>query len=177
MAASLFRMAKSGEQISNPKTGFGLRFLKTADDTGGELLEMEATYDGSSAEPVEHFHPRQREHFEILEGTLHAMIGGTERELHAGDTIDVEAGVPHAMWNEGPERARTLWQTRPALKTENFFETIVALGGAGKPGPLQTAVIANTYRDEFRTTSPPQAIQSVVVPVLGTLGRLLGRKA
>jgi mannose-6-phosphate isomerase-like protein (cupin superfamily) len=170
-------MATSGEQISNPDTGFGLRFLKTAADTDGELLEMEATYEGSSAKPVEHFHPHQREHFEILEGTLHARIGGEERALRAGDTLDVEAGVPHAMWNQGPERARTLWQTRPALKTENFFETIVGLGGAGKPGALQTAVIANTYRDEFRTTSPPQAIQSVVVPMFGTIGRLLGRKA
>jgi mannose-6-phosphate isomerase-like protein (cupin superfamily) len=170
-------MATSGEQIGNPQTGFSLRFLKTAADTGGELLEMEATYEGGSAKPVEHYHPRQREHFEIIEGTLHARIEGEERELHAGDSLDVEPGVVHAMWNEGPERARALWQTRPALRTENFFETIMRLGGAGKAGVLQTAVIANTYRDEFRTTSPPQAIQAVVVPVLGTVGRLLGRKA
>jgi len=114
-------MARSGEQISNPKTGFSLRFLKTAADTDGELLEMEATYESRSGKPVEHYHPRQDEHFEILEGTLHARVAGEERELRGGDSIDIEAGVPHAMWNEGPERARTLWQTRPALRTENFF--------------------------------------------------------
>jgi hypothetical protein len=81
------------------------------------------------------------------------------------------------MWNEGPERARTLWQTRPALRTENFFETIVGLGGAGKVGALQTAVIASEYRDEFRATKPSPAIQAVVVPVMASIGRLLGRKA
>jgi quercetin dioxygenase-like cupin family protein len=170
-------MAQAGERISNPDTGFSLLFTKTAADTGGELLEMEATYEGGSAKPVEHFHPRQNEHFEVLEGTLHARIDGAERELRAGDTLDVEAGVVHAMWNQGPERARTLWQTRPALRTEDFFETIVGLGGAGKPGILQTAVIASEYRGEFRTTSPPPALQAIVVSVLAPIGRLIGRKA
>jgi mannose-6-phosphate isomerase-like protein (cupin superfamily) len=169
-------VAQSGEQIGNPATGFSLRFLKTAADTGGELLEMEATYESGSGKPPEHFHPRQREHFEILEGTMQAIIGGDERELDTGDTIDIEPGVPHAMWNPGPGRSRTLWQTRPALRTENFFETIVRRGGAGKAGPLQTAMIASEYRDEFRATSPPPAIQTVVVPMLATIGRLLGRK-
>jgi len=170
-------MAAAGERISNPNTGFTLEFRKTAADTGGELLEMEATYEGGSARPPEHFHPKQREHFEILEGVMQARIDGEARELRAGDTLDIEPGVPHSMWNEGPERARTLWRTRPALRTESFFETIVSLGGAGKPGILQTAVIARTYRDEFRTTSPPPALQALVVGVLAPIGRLLGRKA
>lgn len=170
-------MARSGEQIGNPKTGFSLRFLKTAADTDGELLEMEATYASGSGKPPEHFHPRQSEHFEILEGSMQARIGGEARELRTGDTIDIDPGVPHAMWNEGPGQARTLWQTRPALRTENFFETIVRMGGAGKAGPLQTGVIANEFRNEFRATSPPPAIQTIVVPVLAGIGRLLGRKA
>jgi quercetin dioxygenase-like cupin family protein len=170
-------MAKSGETISSPASGFSLRFLKTAADTGGELLEMEATYEPSSAKPVEHFHPRQGERFEILEGTMHARVGGEQRVLVAGDTLEIEAGVPHAMWNEGPQRARTLWQTRPALRTENFFEAIVRLGSAGRQGPLQTAVLASEYRDEFRPTSPPPAIQAVVIAVLAPIGRLLGRRA
>ena len=90
-------MARSGEQIDNPIAGLSLIFMKTAADTGGELLEMEATYEPSSVEPVVHFHPRQSEHFEILDGVLHPRIGDSERELHAGDTVDIEAGVPHAM--------------------------------------------------------------------------------
>jgi cupin domain len=134
-------------------------------------------------EPVVHFHPRQREHFEILDGVLHARIGDSERELHAGDTVDIEHGVPHAMWNEGPDTARSRWQTRPALRTEDFFQTTFRLAREGKtnengmPGPLQLAVIAGEYRDEFRTTSPPQALQGIVLAVLAPVGRLLGRRA
>lgn len=176
-------MARSGEQIVNPATGLTLRFVKTAADTGGELLVMEATYEPSSVKPVEHFHPRQSEHFKILEGTLRARIDGVERELVAGETLDVEAGVSHEMWNEGPGRARTYWETRPALRTEDFFEALARLAREGEtnekgvPGFLQVAMLASTYRDEFRTTSPPQPIQAVVLSVVALIGRLAGRKA
>ena len=174
-------MAQSGEQISNG-AGMSLRFLKTAADTDGEVLEMEATYEPSSGQPPEHFHPHQAERFEILEGTVGARIDGEERELHAGETLEIEAGVPHTMWNPGPGRARTRWQTRPALRTEDFFETTFRLtresASSNKGmGRLQVAVLAGTYRDEFRPTSPPQPVQAVVLAVLAPIGRLLGRKA
>jgi mannose-6-phosphate isomerase-like protein (cupin superfamily) len=171
-------MARSGEQIDNG-SGMSLRFLRTAADTDGELLEMEAAYEAGSAKPPEHFHPRQSEHFEILEGTMHVRIGGEERELRPGDTVDIEARVPHCMWNEGPERARTRWETRPALRTEDFFESLFRLAGqsgGGKPGALRTAVFARRFRNEFRTTSPSQPVQAVVVPVMAMIGRLLGRQ-
>ena len=174
-------MARGGEQIENG-AGMSLRFIRTSADTGGELLEMEATYEPNRVKPPEHFHPKQAEHFEILEGTMHAQVGGEKRELRSGDTLDIEAGVPHSMWNEGPERARTLWQTRPALRTEEFFETLFRIAREGdaaeqKPGALRTAVFASEFRDEFRPTSPPAALQAVAVGVLAPIGHLLGRKA
>jgi len=132
-----------------------LLFVKTAADTDGELLEMEATYEPSSMPPIPHFHPSQREHFEILEGTMHARIDGAERELRAGDEVDVEAGTVHAMWNEGPEPARTLWQTRPALRTEEFFEQTAAVFREAQeqgrdPDGEKLAEIVQTFSDEFR---------------------------
>ena len=132
-----------------------LLFVKTAADTDGELLEMKATYEPSSMPPIPHFHPSQREHFEILEGTMHARIDGAERELRAGDEVDVEPGTVHAMWNEGPEPARTLWQTRPALRTEEFFEQTAAVFREAQeqgrdPDGEKLAEIVQTFSDEFR---------------------------
>jgi quercetin dioxygenase-like cupin family protein len=176
-------MARSGEEIHNPVAGLTLRFVQTAADTDGELLEMEATYEPSSIEPVEHFHPSQDEHFELLDGTLEAEIDGQRRELRAGDTLDVPARTPHAMWNACDRPATTRWQTRPALRTERFFETVFRLAREGKvsekgvPNPLQLGVIANAYRDEFRTTKPPQALQALLLPPLALVGRLLGYRA
>jgi quercetin dioxygenase-like cupin family protein len=154
-------MARSGESVTNPVAGMTLMFLQTAADTDGELLEMEATYEPSSTPPIPHFHPSQREHFEILAGAMQVRIDGAERELRAGDTLDVEAGVVHAMWNDGPEQARILWQTRPALRTEKFFEQTAAVFSeahekGSDPDTERLTEIVRTYSDEFRVGEPDE---------------------
>jgi quercetin dioxygenase-like cupin family protein len=149
-------MGKKGDRIENPVVGMTLELRQTAADTDGELLEMEATYEPSSTPPLPHFHPSQEEHFEILAGTMKARIGGEpERELNAGDTLDVEAGAVHAMWNDGPETARTLWQTRPALRTEEFFEQTaevfrVAHERGTDPDGERLIAIVQEFSAEFR---------------------------
>ena len=135
-----------------------LLFVKTAADTDGELLEMEATYEPSSTPPIPHFHPSQHEHFEIREGTMHARIDGNQVELRAGDELDIEPGTVHAMWNEGPEQARTLWQTRPALRTEEFFEQTAAVFSEAQeqgrdPDGERLAEIVQEFSDEFQVGS------------------------
>lgn len=152
-------MAKSGDILENPVAGFSLRLVQTAAETDGELLEMEASYQPSSTPPLEHFHPKQDEHFEILEGVMHARIDDEERELRAGDSLDVESGVVHAMWNPGPEVARTRWETRPALRTEDFFEATArvfqeAQAKGQPPDGEELAAIVARHRDEFRVGSP-----------------------
>ena len=86
------------------------------------------------------------------------------------------------MWAEA-DGVRVNWQTRPALKTETFFETISGLsregkaGGKGTPNLLQAAVIAQAYAEEFRLARPPWPVQRVLFAVLAPLGRLLGYRA
>jgi quercetin dioxygenase-like cupin family protein len=149
-------VARKGEQIENPVAGMTLKFLQTSADTGGELLEMEATYRPSSNPPIPHFHPSQREHFEILEGTMKAQVGGEPvRELSAGETLDIDAGVVHKMWNDGAVQARTLWQTRPALRTEEFFEQTSevfreAHDSGGDPDGARLGEIVEEFGAEFR---------------------------
>ena len=45
---------------------FRLRLVRTAAETGGEVLEMKATYRGADWLPPEHLHPQQAERFEVL---------------------------------------------------------------------------------------------------------------
>jgi mannose-6-phosphate isomerase-like protein (cupin superfamily) len=47
-------------------------------------------------------------------------------EKNTGDVLDIPRGTPHRMWNPGEQRARVLWQTRPALRTEEWFRSIDA---------------------------------------------------
>ncbi len=172
----------AGDVIDNPAALMRLRLVRTAAETDGALLEMEATYEPGSVEPLEHFHPKQDEHFEILAGTMKAEIGGERRTLRAGDTVEVPAVTEHAMWNGGDEEARVKWETRPALRSEEFFRTIGALAREGKlttrgaRDPLAGAAVMQQFRDEFRPTSPPALVQTLAFPVLAAVAGLLGRR-
>jgi hypothetical protein len=64
----------------------------------------------------------------VLEGTVRAIIGGVERRYEAGKAFEVPTGVPHQMAAEGP--ARTRWEVRPALRTAEFSERLLAAAGA-----------------------------------------------
>jgi quercetin dioxygenase-like cupin family protein len=171
----------AGDVIENPAARMTLRLVRTAAETNGELLEMEATYEPGSVEPLEHYHPRQDERFDVLAGTIEATVGGERQTLTAGDTLDVPAGTVHAMWNGGDDAARVNWQTRPALRTEDFFRVAGRLAQEGKltpkgpSNPLLGAAVMQEFRDESRPASPPAPIQAVAFPVLATLGRALGR--
>ena len=151
-------MAEAGDVLENPFTGQNLTFRRTTADTGGELLEVESSWAGGGQEPPEHYHPHQEEHFEVLEGELRARVAGTEHTVGAGEAFDVPAGTPHSMWNPGPGRARAVWQTRPALKTEAFFELVWGLARAAQegnaPNPEEAAALMREYADEFRLGRP-----------------------
>jgi len=158
-------------------------FLRTAADTHGELLEMEAHYRPHSPMPPEHFHPRQRERFEVVRGEFRARIGAEDWTYRAGDVFEIPAGMPHWMHNVSDEPGLLLWQVRPALRTEDMFRILFGLARDGKtkangaPGLLQLAVILSTYRTEFVATSPPPAVQRLVFGALAPIGRLLGLSA
>lgn len=176
-------MARKGEILENPVTGQRIIFRNTSADTDGALLEVESVYTKPTpARPPVHYHPGQEERFEVLAGELHVLIGGEGSTLGEGETLLISPGTTHSMWAES-EGVRVNWQTRPALKTEAFFETISGIsrdaktGAKGAPNLLQAAVIAQAYADEFRLARPPWPVQRVLFAVLAPLGRLLGYRA
>ena len=167
--------------LRNPRTGVEFRIEKTSAETGGASFEMLATYPAGSPAPPPHFHPRQRERFEILEGVMQATIGGERRALRAGETLEVGPGTVHTMWNDGPGTARMRWVTEPALRTEEFFRSVFALASGGRanasgtPSKLDLAVLMRRHRDEIRLARPAPAVQGVLFGALAAVGRVLGR--
>ena len=120
-------MAHAGQEIEG-FGGFRLLLLRTAAETDGELLEMEATYPGGADLPPAHLHPSQHERFEVLEGAVRTVIGGDERRYDAGDRFEIPPGTVHQMTGDGPARVR--WEVTPALRTAEFFERL--FGGRGE---------------------------------------------
>lgn len=145
-----------------------------------ELLELEATYEPIEHRPPQHWHPSQDEHFEVLEGTLTAVVDGREVKLRPGDVLDIPRGSVHQMWNSGTERARITWQVRPAGRTEQWFRGIDAVHQSGRvdrngmPGLLAYAVFLTEYRDVFRLVTPAAPLVRALFAVLAPIGRLRG---
>ena len=123
-------MVHAGQELTG--AGNYLRFIRTAAETDGALLEMESTYREGAAMPAAHFHPAQDEHFEVLEGTVTTIIDGVETSHAAGETFHVPAGAVHQMVGETGTRLN--WQVRPALKTAEFFEGLYTGTAAARRG-------------------------------------------
>ena len=137
-----------------------MEVLATAASSGGELFEVEATYEPGSQAPLAHLHPAQDEHFEIRSGSMAARIGGEEAVHGPGETIDIPRGTVHSMWNAGEEPAVVLWQTRPALRTEEFFEAVADLMSRTDPKPEDGVTLIEEFSDVFRPAPPGDATRA-----------------
>jgi hypothetical protein len=94
----------------------------------------------------------------------------------------VPGDTPHAWWNAGDEEGVAIVEFRPALKTEEFFETFFGLAQDGKVSPktglpnlLWLAVIFRAYSDDFAYLArPPLPVLRAIFTPLGAVAGLLG---
>lgn len=144
-------------------------YLRTAASTQGAVHEQRVEYRPGSPFPPTHLHPAQDEHVEVEYGELLVVVDGAEQVVAAGGTIDIPRGTPYRARNHSGERlAYARWETRPALRSGEFFAVAARLGT--DPGLLQAALLAHEYRDVFRSASPV----GLLVPVIARLARLRG---
>jgi len=170
-------LPRAGDEIVQA-AGHRLRFVTTAADSAGRLLEMEVTYAGRTTFPPLHLHPAQEETFRVLSGRLRTVIDGVERVCAAGETFTIPAGVPHTMRADADGATTFSWAVRPALRTELMFAEIWRDAAAGRGGDLlSSTALMRTYGAEFRLVRPPRWLQVPLFAVLGTVGWLLGRHA
>jgi mannose-6-phosphate isomerase-like protein (cupin superfamily) len=146
-------------------------YLRTSADTGGALHEQRVEHAPGSPFPPMHYHPSQDEHFEVERGAMLFVVDGVESTLAAGGTIDIPAGAAHKARNASlTEPAIVRWETRPALRTGEFFAVANRLGD--RAGPLDSALLAHEYRDVFRASGLP----GVLIPLLAAVARVLRRR-
>jgi quercetin dioxygenase-like cupin family protein len=173
---------RPGDVLENRVTGHRYEVVHCAADTSGALLEMVTTFPPGVPEPPDHFHSGQVERFEVLDGRLELRVAGARRQLCAGDTVIVPAGTRHAMWTTATTSARVRWQTRPALRSADFFAATVKLASEGRirpdgtPDIWDSALLLRAYRHEFQLGLLPPMVMGVVVALLAALARLLGRR-
>jgi mannose-6-phosphate isomerase-like protein (cupin superfamily) len=65
-------------------------------------------------ETAEHYHPRSEEIYYFTAGSGRMRLGEEEDEVSAGDCVVIPPGVPHKLWNSGPEPLVLLCCCAPA---------------------------------------------------------------
>jgi quercetin dioxygenase-like cupin family protein len=176
-------MAYKGKIINNKKTGQEIIFIQTSDDTGGELLEMESTFQPHSLEPVPHYHPLQDEFFTVLEGEITVRINSGPHVIKQGNTLRIKQGQIHSMWNHTSQKARLNWKVMPASDTEYFLENGIGIANKkktnkkGMPSLLQIALLAKRFSHVYRVAKPSFTIQKILFTVLSPFSYLAGYKS
>ena len=171
-----------GPIIENPLHGERIRFLKTAPETKGELVQYESWLapGGSVGDP--HVHPIQESRFTVLSGTASFSIHGARFELGAGQQLSIPPRTAHCLWNAGDVEAHLLVEFRPGMLKQEFSETTFGLARDGRHdlrgvgNLLQWAVIAAAYRRETQTVGRPVWLR-LGLPALAPVGWLLGYRA
>jgi mannose-6-phosphate isomerase-like protein (cupin superfamily) len=174
-------MAIAGDTVEHPVTGETITFLETSEETGGEYATFELRVRPHGFVATPHIHPVAEESFEIRSGAFAFVVEGEERQVRAGEGATVPAGAAHRWWNSGEEEGVAIVEFRPALKTEEFFESFFGLAQDGQvstqtglPNVLWLAAIFGAYHDFGYIAKPPLFVQRAVFTPLGALARLLG---
>jgi quercetin dioxygenase-like cupin family protein len=141
-------MARAGETVTNPATGERVTFVRTAAETGGELLELELTWPHEGQRAAEHVHPEMEERYEVLSGTAAFRIAGEEQTARAGDIVTVPPNTAHLAWNPTPNPVKLKVEFRPALRWEEFVERLFA-------GEEPVRELMREFRREIAPPPPP----------------------
>ncbi len=176
-------MANPNDTFENPRNGDKVRFLITSQESDGEVLKVQIWNRPGVSMPPEHFHPLQIETMEVIEGELGVKLNAGEQVLSAGQKVTVPRNTPHRTWNAGGTELILTSELRPALKSEYFIETVIALASQGKTNAagvpnnfIQFATILNEHYGELFVTNPPVPVQKLTARLIGGLGKLLGYK-
>jgi mannose-6-phosphate isomerase-like protein (cupin superfamily) len=147
-------MPVAGLKLKSPPIGQELTFLRTAQDSGGFELVVEARMrPGAFIPPHRHLH--QEESFEVLAGTGTFHVAGQRIVAGPSDRVRIPAGVAHRFRNSSEADVRVRATVRPALRTDELFYRLFRLGGQGRvnklgaPNPLITAQLIREFREEF----------------------------
>ena len=99
-------------RIYNPIQKDAATFLKTSQETGGELtlIEIEAAPGGGT---TPHYHKTYAEHFEVLRGALEVQVGEVTHTLRPGQKAVAPIDTLHHWHNATDDTAVFLVELRP----------------------------------------------------------------
>jgi mannose-6-phosphate isomerase-like protein (cupin superfamily) len=82
-----------------PEPGVRFKVLVSTEQAAGSYCCLDTIAQSGTGSPV-HIHHNEDEHFLILEGTAHLLLGEEKIDVPAGQTITLPRGVAHAWSNK-----------------------------------------------------------------------------
>lgn len=133
------------EVLEREPFGNRVDLLRTGEDNGDELLEMEVA-GRPRVLSQRHVHPLQVERLEVVSGAMKVTMNGRDFLIGEGHSIEIPAGIPHTQtpMGEGPGRVRI--QVCPAGPTRAFSNTLPSSLATGRS-------CAPATRDRWRRPS------------------------
>ena len=171
-------MAIQESRIYHPIQRDYVTFLRTAEETDGELLliEVELAPHGGNAL---HRHLAFTETFEAVEGELHMHLGGRDLVLRPGERVAVPPGTVHRVYSRSDRPIRFRVEHRPPLQWEQVLRMGYGLAADGKvnskgvPKSLLQAALLFTMSDTY-LAGVPIALQRAIFGPLAALARRRG---
>ena len=149
--------------------------VRYAFDGDGEDLIVHCWLEPDGGLPP-HWHPRQTEHWSVVEGQVRFRLGREKRVIgpEAGE-IAVAPGTVHGLASTGRE-ARLRCRVEPALRLREFLEESAAAGREGLfnrhgmprglRGARWAASFLKRYQDETVFLFPPRPLQRLLAALL-----------
>jgi quercetin dioxygenase-like cupin family protein len=159
--------------VINHETGERITVLRTGMETNGLYTEGVSVFPPNPAASPYHEHPEQEERIAVVAGTLMMRIDGRLQLAVPGDTLVIPPGTAHEIGNAGAETAETIWQFRPALRTDDFLAATLASESSQEGSwrhRLRKLAIASEFSHEYRKATLPWSFQR---PVLALFHRLV----
>lgn len=151
---------------------------QTQYDYDGETLRFEDVIAGDDAGPPLHFHPKQTERFQVLDGSMCIRFNDEERLLATGDSIEIAAGQVHSFHTKGSAGVRLIIELTPAGEMEAFFKGLARAQREGRHPLLQIALMYSAAKDfGFYLAGVPVWAQKLLFSVLAPIARGLGYRA
>ena len=147
----------------------------------GETLWVDTWLEEGGHLP-EHFHPAYEEHWQSLDGTARVKLAGTWRDLVPEDgPVLVARNVRHELKNTSGREIHLRCEVIPGGHLEEFLTESARAAREGLynahnlptsfRGAVWLADFALRHRAETVVTSPPPALQRVVLPLVARFAR------
>ncbi|MBI3389206.1 MAG: cupin domain-containing protein [Deltaproteobacteria bacterium] len=164
--------AKPGFAFETP-TGERVELIRGTLETDGEFAEVHFDIAPGGYVAAAHIHPRVEERFEVVSGSLTALVGDEERVISAGETLVVPPGTPHQPFNRGDVEMRSIARITPPGNGDIFFGQLSGLDF--KPSFLQMMLFVRAY--DAYPASPAPAVVGTLSFLLAPTARLVGYRS